>query len=498
MHRVLRVLLLAAVVCAMVGLVVATATDEERTAGAMQPSAAPSRSPSLLQRAHLSNRASHASVQKSKRAGTALSAFYHSTRELYDEIKKLGETCPHLAVSWEAATGAGTKNAHKSLMAVRVNLGGTPKPERALFIFGEHARELISSETGLEFMRRLCDPAQRQTKFLDVESTVADILATTEFLIYPNANPSGRRITERGNYCNRVNDRGVDLNRNWGEHWSSASQHPDTYPGTKAWSEAEVLILARAATSFKPTIFISIHSGSLHMLSPFAFKAGIGGEPAASVSAIDPPGLAVHASAPAVDTQGGQGLKPVISMLHQVNKDFCQCAVGAAGKELGYLSPGTCLDYIYNRLGTRYSFALEIFEGSRFANGKGAALIESDVSAAAAAHAKPDSDFFAAQSAHLSSLPSYPLPLSDSDDASHVSLLEHGVAVNDGDIPDRGVLFPRARRGNPSKCLAGFNPTTKDMYEATVDHWSRALLAFVEKIQKSRAAAAAAVEANTE
>jgi len=36
--------------------------------------------------------------------------------------------------------------------------------------------------------------------------------------------------------------------------------------------------------------------------------------------------------------------------------------VGAAGKQVGYLCPGTCLDYIYDKLGAKYSFAFEIYE----------------------------------------------------------------------------------------------------------------------------------------
>lgn len=37
--------------------------------------------------------------------------------------------------------------------------------------------------------------------------------------IIPNANPLSRTRVENGEYCLRVNENGVDLNRNWDSHW---------------------------------------------------------------------------------------------------------------------------------------------------------------------------------------------------------------------------------------------------------------------------------------
>lgn len=444
-----------------------------------------------------------------RKIGSKLGEYYHSTRQIYDEIKKIGESCSYMSISWGRAPTS-VDNGVKSLMSVRINYEPDDypnKPERALFIFGEHAREMISPEVGLEFIRRACDPKLLNVQFKNVDTPMIDILKTTEFLIFPNANPHGRRITERGNYCNRVNDRKVDLNRNWGEHWSSKSNHPDTYPGTKAWSEAETVIMAHAASNFLPTIFISIHSGSLHMLSPFAFKGSLAGEPAASTTAIDPPDM-LHKSVPA-DSLAGTGLKPVLQVLKHVNRDFCRCRVGAAGKELGYLCPGTCLDYIYNRVGTRYAFALEIYSGKRYAGPKksrGSSLIQEEMTLTSlvdvetdrdleaesfASHAdeqglmelKSEQEFASTASVDLNTLPSFDLPSFTETSSSSVD----ASLTNDGDVPElSGVIFPRTQRGKVRQCLLGFNPVTKPMYERTVDHWSRALFAFVNSIHSTR------------
>jgi len=54
--------------------------------------------------------------------------------------------------------------------------------------------------------------------------------------------------------------------------------------------------------------------------------------------------------------------KVMISIVEDVNDKYCkECGVGAAGKEVGYLCPGTCLDYVYENLNADYSFAFEIY-----------------------------------------------------------------------------------------------------------------------------------------
>jgi hypothetical protein len=79
-------------------------------------------------------------------------------------------------------------------------------------LFGEHARELISPETGLNIAKALCGKAE----------TTVDIkhnLNHFKYNMIVNANPISRRKVEEGEYCLRVNENGVDLNRNWDDHW---------------------------------------------------------------------------------------------------------------------------------------------------------------------------------------------------------------------------------------------------------------------------------------
>ena len=61
--------------------------------------------------------------------------------------------------------------------------------------------------------------------------------------------------------------------------------------------------------------------------------------------------------------------KAMMSMLRDLDEEYCQCPFGAAGREVGYSCPGTCLDYVYDELNTSYAFAcakLSVFCAGRW------------------------------------------------------------------------------------------------------------------------------------
>jgi len=74
-------------------------------------------------------------------------------------------------------------------------------------LFGEHPRELISPETGINFLQGLCNDPNNS------------LLNNYELKVILNANPSSRERVENGEFCIRENEHGVDLNRNYAAHW---------------------------------------------------------------------------------------------------------------------------------------------------------------------------------------------------------------------------------------------------------------------------------------
>lgn len=199
-----------------------------------------------------------------------------------------------------------------------------------MFIFGEHARELISPETALAFAKYLCEPPQRHKK------SVNNILNTIELVIFPNVNPLSRQRVESGEYCLRTNENGVDLNRNWKDHWESDETLKDTdiYSGAAPFSEQETNILKNFVSSFRPHLFLTVHSGALGLLAPYAYTE------------ITP-----------------SGAENVIQMMSTLQNDCPACGLGSVSSTLHYRCPGTCLDYVYDTLRTPYAMAFEIYDG---------------------------------------------------------------------------------------------------------------------------------------
>ena len=135
--------------------------------------------------------------------------------------------------------------------------------KKAFILFGEHSRELISSETGFHILTKLCQ---------ETNSNVLNKFILKMIII---ANPTGRKIVEGGNFCWRGNKNKVDLNRNWGFQWKPKRPIDNvvqTDPGNKKFSEPETRAIEKTISSFKPDVFLSIHSGMNALMFPYAYS----------------------------------------------------------------------------------------------------------------------------------------------------------------------------------------------------------------------------------
>merc|ERR1719247_3557566 len=146
---------------------------------------------------------------------------------------------------YNSAEAAGTS---VTLDVLRISRPGTDTKKKAMFVFGEHARELISPETAVGLAQALCGQgphAQWANK----------VLNNVSFLLVPNANPLGRKQVEDGYYCKRTNEDGVDLNRNFGEdHHEEQKKGDETNAGPNAFSEPESQMLKSLVDDEKPDI----------------------------------------------------------------------------------------------------------------------------------------------------------------------------------------------------------------------------------------------------
>jgi murein tripeptide amidase MpaA len=211
-----------------------------------------------------------------------------------------------------------------------VDVGASKNTHKVFYLFGEHARELVSPETAMALLEDLCS-----------DNLVAKAaLENSQFRIIPNGNPGSRKMVESGEYCLRLNPNGVDLNRNWDVSWRPnpvESNDEQLSPGSSPFSEVETRIFKQAVTEFNPNVFAAIHSGTLGMYMPWAFSTG---------------------QKPVVRNE-----EKMHHVLSELDSKFCKCPSGAAQKEVGYSSPGTCLDWVHMHTKADYSYAFEIYTG---------------------------------------------------------------------------------------------------------------------------------------
>jgi hypothetical protein len=347
--------------------------------------------------------------------------YYHTSKALQDELNDLSTRCPGMSLR----IVEGGRN--RSIDVVAIRSPGSAPVNKNFLLFGEHSRELISPESGLHFIRTLCGEVP------SLAEHAQEVLRENEYLIVVNGNPGSRQRVEQGEFCLRTNPEGVDLNRNWDEKWqASAVLDPeDTNPGEKPFSEPETQVFKQLVEEYRPTTFLTVHSGTLGMYMPWAFD---------------------------MEHLASRNEPEMMDILKKVDKDHCQCPFGAAGREVGYSCPGTCLDWVYDKLQTPYAFAFEIYtDPARAADlqTRWQQKMDSNYGAFLQAHSNLGHHHFREIFANYSS--------------SFVQLHEeHGAK--------RAAHVKSETRDIDEECFPQFNPGTEAEYNRVVDNWSGAYL----------------------
>uniref|UniRef100_A0A7S3UAI7 Peptidase M14 domain-containing protein n=1 Tax=Picocystis salinarum TaxID=88271 RepID=A0A7S3UAI7_9CHLO len=270
---------------------------------------------------------------------------YYSTYETF--ISKLKESVasaePTESAQWETRSAKdGDYEAQTDIITIRPSAfreGGDEM--RVLLNFGEHGREIITSEVGAKLVRSLLARQSLPARFKNQTTIekVEDMLGNTIIKIVPVENKNGRILVEAGNFCERKNGRGVDLNRNWGLDWGTKAPDYDPeeeYPGKAPFSEPEVRITKDLVEEFRPHIWINFHSGMEGLFIPYNYKEKV-------------------PTTPLIDS--------VLGVLKIINDQYCssKCAIGPGGNTVGYLAHGTADDYIFDRIGIPVVMTWEIY-----------------------------------------------------------------------------------------------------------------------------------------
>lgn len=163
------------------------------------------------------------------------------------------------------------------------------------------------------------------------------------------ANPDGYVYTWTNDRMWRKNRRnnagsceGVDLNRNWDAHWGiGASTNPcsEVYQGTSAFSEPETKLLSdemkRLNNARKLDVVMSIHSYGQIMLYPYGWTTN-----------------------PAPDTEEMKKKANIFADAAKTHANTIYTVANSAGGF--YYASGATDDWAKEKLGTKYSYTLEL------------------------------------------------------------------------------------------------------------------------------------------
>lgn len=267
--------------------------------------------------------------------------WYHSADEIHDKLNELargGCNGADIEITQRSELNSGSaagEVVELDVLHISRSSGASQPKKRAMMVYGEHARELISPESALHFVQALCGDGV-------AASRASAVLDNVSFTIVPNANPVSRRLVEEGQYCKRTNEDGVDLNRNFGDAHRATGDEPgeEMNPGPNGFSEPESRIIRDLVQEERPDIYLSIHSGAYLLGTPFGYTSDRTPENEASMMEV---------------------LKPI-------SEKYCEgeCPYGNLARLIHYKNPGCDIDFVQEAVGTPYVFTWEIYVGGEF------------------------------------------------------------------------------------------------------------------------------------
>lgn len=216
-------------------------------------------------------------------------SLFHNYEELTVELEKIAAEYPDLI----HLSSAGKSLEQRDLWLVTIGDINTHQNKPGVFFMGgHHAREHLSVEIPLKFIRHMAK------EYNSGNERIRQLVDNRAIYVLPIVNPdgsehdiaSGKYRLWRKNRRNNGGSFGVDLNRNYGFQWGGggASTNPssDTFRGPTAFSEPETQIVRDFFRSHDNiTTALTFHTFSKLILYPWGHKYD---------SISEPKDLAVH------------------------------------------------------------------------------------------------------------------------------------------------------------------------------------------------------------
>eukprot|EP00118_Oscarella_pearsei_P024469 m.306135 g.306135 ORF g.306135 m.306135 type:complete len:430 (+) comp40995_c0_seq1:1471-2760(+) len=200
---------------------------------------------------------------------------YHRYEDIFAWYEEKNQTYPNLV----RMVIAGASYEERPMPAVHITAGSSEEKLKIYFQCQIHAREWISGAVCMFIVDYLLENYGQDER-------VTDILDRLDIIVIPFVNPDGYSYTWDGDRLWRKNRqinsgsncRGVDLNRNYADHWneggSSSNPCSETYHGPSSASEPETQVTSNYFMETGEIIgAIDWHSYSQLILRPYGWTS---------------------------------------------------------------------------------------------------------------------------------------------------------------------------------------------------------------------------------
>lgn len=251
---------------------------------------------------------------------------WHTYVETVAEMNLLHTQFPNLTT---APSSIGTTQEGRTIWAMKISDNpNVQETEPEVYFDGmHHAREIMTVEVLLHYMRYLCENYESDPviRFLVDNRQVWFIpLVNVDGFVYnETTNPNGGGMWRKNRRVNSGSScRGVDPNRNYPYEWvgggSSTDPCSETFRGPSAGSEPEIQAIINLVNTHNFVISQSYHSVAGMVLIPWGYT-----------SAHTPDDAALRAIATEMARAGGYSVGQAPELLYSVNGGSCDWHYGA-------------------------------------------------------------------------------------------------------------------------------------------------------------------------
>jgi len=206
---------------------------------------------------------------------------YPTFDEIVAEMNQLHEDFPDI-VGEPFSIGQTLEGRELWVQAVSDNPADDEGEAEIYFGSAIHCREVITPLITLNVIRQLAEGYgnnDRITMLVDERKSYFTPVANPDGYVYnEESQPDGGGMWRKNRSNNDDGTIGVDLNRNWGDHWayddngSSPDGADETYRGPEAFSEAETNAIREFANSRHLGVSIFFHAWGNLCLYPFGYE----------------------------------------------------------------------------------------------------------------------------------------------------------------------------------------------------------------------------------